>query len=109
LYKAGLASLKSFSEDAVTGDVEGFETRLVMDKRGGMAGNCACAEFFNCAHSYALARAARDRLAGAPKPSAAPTAAEPSALGELEERLQAAPDRDIKKLAEDIDRLWLRA
>lgn len=108
LYQAGHASVGSIGDDAVAGDVEGFATRLVMDRGGGMAGNCACAEFFNCAHSYALARAARDRLIGA-KPKPEPAAIYPSALSELEERFEDSMDRELKKLADELNRLWLRA
>ncbi len=69
LYEAGAVRLGALGESVIRGSVvekrEGaFQVSLAVNEAGGLSGSCSCAEFFNCAHSYALARVARDRIVG---------------------------------------------
>ncbi|MDQ8179248.1 DEAD/DEAH box helicase [Pelagicoccus sp. SDUM812005] len=69
LYEAGAARVDALGGSSIRGAViekrEGaFQVSLAVNDAGGLSGSCSCAEFFNCAHAYALARVARDRLVG---------------------------------------------
>ncbi|MBD5780538.1 DEAD/DEAH box helicase [Pelagicoccus sp. NFK12] len=69
LYESGGARVDVLGSSLIRGSVterrEGaFQVRLAANEEGGLSGSCSCPEFFNCAHAYALARAARERLVG---------------------------------------------
>lgn len=83
LYEAGAARVDALGKSQIRGTVvekrEGaFQVTLGETDGGGFGGRCSCPEFFNCAHAYAVARVARDRIVGqafeqqarSPRPSA---------------------------------------
>ncbi|WP_309022700.1 DEAD/DEAH box helicase [Pelagicoccus sp. SDUM812002] len=73
LYESHAARLDALGKSLIRGSViekrEGaFQVRLEDNDLGGFSGSCTCDVFFNCAHAYALARVARDRLVGLSSP-----------------------------------------
>ncbi|MBK1879816.1 DEAD/DEAH box helicase [Pelagicoccus mobilis] len=70
LYDSGAVRVDALGKGRIRGSVhekrEGsFQVTLTANDDGGLSGSCSCPEFFNCAHAYALARAARERIVGA--------------------------------------------
>ncbi|MDQ8202034.1 DEAD/DEAH box helicase [Pelagicoccus sp. SDUM812003] len=90
-----------------------FQVRLAFDETGGLSGSCDCEEFFNCRHSYALARAVRVKLnersglvsSAKPAAKAPPTqTSDPFA-----QRLGRALDDEERSLSKELARLFGQA
>ncbi len=69
LYESGAVRVDALGKSLIRGSVmekrEGaFQVSLAVNDAGGLSGSCSCPDFFNCAHAYALARVARERLVG---------------------------------------------
>ena len=113
LYEDGKGSLRNtgsslFSGSVADGKDEVFSVRLTENDDGGFSGSCSCDEFFNCRHSYTIARLARDQMLG---PSGGievqpNTPVNMEDQSELVERLGSDASSEEKKVCEAIERLW---
>lgn len=113
LYEDGKGSLRNagsslFSGTVVDGREGGFSVKLTENDDGGFSGSCSCDEFFNCRHSYTIARMARDQMVGASGGitvrSNAPVKAEDQS--ELVARLGSDGSSEEKRVCGAIERLW---
>lgn len=73
LYEAASVRVIRIGKQEVVGTVSGgregvYNTKLQFTAEKGLSGSCDCPSYFNCEHSYALARAVRDQLADRGKP-----------------------------------------
>lgn len=117
LYEAGAVTVRSVTKARVEGSVvDGrlgvFGVSLLDNQSGGFSGSCSCEEIFNCRHSYALARAARDRIMGPAGTSSSRTvkrekaAADSETIRLIEGRLGRMANQAERQLAVALDRLW---
>ena len=101
LYEAGRAAVRFCSLELIRGSVEDprlgpVQVKLVDNGERSWSGSCDCPDFFNCSHSYALARAARDQVVGK----------DPAAAARPAKASEAEPQAAFRSA---LDRLWTQA
>ncbi len=118
LYESGAATVRRLSATEVEGSVTDgrfgvYRVQLTANDEGGLSGRCDCDAVFNCRHSYALARAARDRATGravgdAPARLAKPKIpVESSTAAALAERLGiSGATPQLRQIADALDRVF---
>lgn len=113
LYEDGMASLRNAEGSPIVGSVKDgvsgvYSVKLRENDEGGLSGSCSCEEFFNCRHSYAVARLARDQIVG--KTDGATAGASIQVKREVQSELVVRLGSDVtpeeKRMCVAVDRLW---
>lgn len=114
-HESGCVTVLSITKDGIiTGSVkpnaqQSYHVKLIATEDGPFSGSCSCPTIFNCSHSYALARTARDQLKGVKQQKSktpAPASNIDPITAEVERRIQNRIDKASAELIKSLQRLW---